>query len=104
MSKKRSSLLRAAPAYWACIAILAFMAGYFIATLTMGPSGSFMESLDIVVLFFAIAFAPGTFSLIVAAVALIFKKQPGGFLRIGAYITTIYYVVAYIMLNWKGLL
>ncbi len=97
-------MLRGARAYWACIAILVFMAGYFIVTLTVGLSSTLVESLDIVVLFFTIAFAPGTFSLIVAAVALILKKQPGVFLRIGAYITTIYYMVAYITLNWKGLL
>jgi len=104
MSGQRSSLLRAAPAYWACIAILLFMAGYFIVTLTMTPASTWADSQAIVVLFFAVAFAPGTFSLILAAGALIFNKRPGVFLRIGAYITTLYYVAATIALIWRGLL
>ena len=104
MSGQRSSLLRAAPAYWACIAVLAFMAGYFITTLIMTPLSTWADSLGIVVLFATIAFAPGTFSLILAAGALIFNKRPGVFLRIGAYVTTLYYVVATIALNWGGLL
>ncbi len=102
MSGSRSSLLRAAPAYWACIAILLLMAGYFIATLAMAPSGALAESLDVVVLFFAIAFAPGTFSLIIAGGALILNKPPGIFIRIGTYVTTVFFIIAYFALKSGG--